>query len=490
MITITSIFVLSLVICLVLTPLAARLGHVCGAIDYPNNRKVHERPRPRSGGVAIVGTFFIVLGITMIHSPWGALFTWQSTYPWIALGSLLTFSAGFIDDCLKLHYSIKFGIQILAVSLAFFGGLQFDHFYLAGLFLDINPLISYLLTLFWFLLFINAINLIDGLDGLATGIVFFASLIMVMLLAWRGDIRNASLFAAIAGICLGFLRYNFHPATIFLGDGGSYFLGYIMAALAIEVESKSQLSAALLIPVVGLGVPIIDTMLSPIRRFARGRGLFHPDSDHIHHLLLRKGLSTQQTVGALYLITLGLCLFSLLVAQIRDPRGGLLLVIFGVAVLFFLTKASYFSYLKGSDFGSWIKDVSYEAGILSDRRTFLDLQIQILESRDLHTLWTNIIKALDIFEFDLGELIITNQCLTDKSSQNLIWTRNNVPYEQLIDERGMMKIELPLINRKGKHLGILWLLMKMEGHAMSHYTLRRVEHLRRSVSKALEKIGG
>ncbi|MFO7801672.1 MAG: MraY family glycosyltransferase [Desulfovermiculus sp.] len=484
--TLAVIFVLALLGTLILTPWATTIGRKFGAMDLPSQRKVHARPCPRTGGIAIYVTFLLILVPSVLVS---SLSAWVEPHQGMYLmlsGLSLAFATGLIDDFVHLHCLLKLGLQIAAASLAYAGGLHIDHFTLPWLDLAFGPLTSYGLTLFWFLLFINAVNLIDGLDGLAGGIVFFAASTMTILLAWRGDIANAAWFAIIAGCCLGFLRYNFNPATVFLGDGGSYFLGFAMAAFSIQADFKSQMGASLLIPLIGLGVPMMDTIVSPIRRFLLGKGVFSPDSDHVHHRLLHKGLSTNQAIWVLYGISVALCLFSLYVVQLRDARGGLLLVLLGSAVVLFMYKLGYFNQFKNGSISRWLQDVCYEAGLSQDRRSFVNLQMAICESHDLISLWENTAQALEKFEFDLGEMVLFTSPDGTQTDPRFIWTKNGFDYEQIVSMSGTMKLEMPLIGTNDQLLGMLWLIKDMHNTHMSHYTLRRVEHLRRSILKTVE----
>ncbi len=482
-----ALFLAALLGTLALTPVAAKIGRAFGAIDQPGTRKIHTSARPRTGGLAIFCAFLLLVGVaslTPLFPPW---FSVNQGFFFILSGLILAFAAGLIDDFVHLHCLIKLGLQIISASLAYFGGLHIDQFYLLPwVDVEFGPLTSYGLTLFWFLLFINAVNLIDGLDGLAGGIIFFAASTMTILLAWRGDMANASWFALIAGSCLGFLRYNFHPASVFLGDGGSYFLGYAMAAFSILAGFKSHMGASLLIPVIGLGVPMMDTIISPIRRFLLGKGVFSPDSDHVHHRLLHKGLSTNQAIWVLYGITVVLCLFSLYLVQLRDARGILLLLVMGSGFVFFMYKLGYFQQFKNGNLSTWMQDVCYEMGLTQDRRSFVNLQLAICDSPNLPALWDNTVRALEQFEFDLGEMVLYNGADQDQPSPRFTWIKNGQDYTQIVNMSGTMKLEMPLIARDDRVLGMIWLIKDMHNTNMSHYTLRRVEHLRRSILKTVE----
>ena len=480
------IFFIAILSTVVLTPAAARIGRRFGAIDQPGSRKVHTRPCPRTGGIALYLTFLLIIGLSLftpLIAPW---FEANTSFLLLLCGLSIVFGIGLLDDFAQLNCILKLVFQCLGASLAYFSGLQIDHFYLPNLQLEFGPLLSYSLTIIWFLLFINAVNLIDGLDGLASGITFFAASVMTITLVWRADLQGAAWFAIISGSCLGFLRYNFNPAKIFLGDGGSYFLGFSMAAFSILADFKSQMGASLLIPIIGMGIPIMDAIVSPVRRFLLGKGIFQPDDDHIHHRLLTKGLSTNQAIWVLYCITFILCLFALYLVHLRDERSVFLLLIMGVAVIFFIIKLGYFSYIKREGLSSWLHDLSYEAGLNQDRRSFVHINNTISKSTDLATMWSNTIIALDLFEFDLGELVIFENHDQAEIKERYIWTKDSQSYTQIINLPGTMKLEMPLIGKNSRVLGMLWLIKDMHNTNMSHYTLRRVEHLRRSVLKTVQ----
>jgi len=228
--------------------------------------------------------------------------------------------------------------------LAYFGGasiefFQFDDFYMHfGIY-------SYPLSIFWFLLLINAINFIDGLDGLAGGISFFVCVVMTILLCVQGNIPLALLFSVLAGSLLGFLFYNSYPASIFLGDSGSYFLGYLIAGLSVYGSVKSQVSTSLLLPIVALGIPIADTLFAPLRRLANGRNIFKPDKAHVHHALLDMGYSVNTTVWILYVFTIFIFFSSLALVTFRNQVIGFILLT--VSFLFFIfSRKIYLQQLK------------------------------------------------------------------------------------------------------------------------------------------------
>ena len=326
MTTILFTFILALGLSLLLTPLAKKLGIKLGAMDMPSDRKMHHSPIPRTGGLAIFVAAMVTVGLTwLLKTSVSELMVIDGKVLFFLAGAVVVFGTGLFDDFHRLGPWMKFAFQIIGASLAFAGGVNVGGFSLFGMHIHLGVL-NYGLTVFWFLLFINAVNLVDGLAG---GIVVFASLVMVLLSILRQEFVIALYFAIISGSVLGFLRYNFNPASIFLGDGGSYFLGYAIAGLSIMGSAKSQMGAAIAIPILALGVPLFDTILSPLRRFVRGHRMFSPDSGHIHHKLIRMGLTTKKAVWTVYSITALLCLAAIIVTNLRDEPAGLFLIILG-----------------------------------------------------------------------------------------------------------------------------------------------------------------
>jgi len=395
--------------------------------------------------------------------------------------------------------------------------LRLSQFYLFDVLVSFGPL-DYFITVFWFVLFINAVNLIDGLDGLASGIVVFASIVMVILSVIRKDFLTALLFAALGGSVLGFLRYNFNPASIFLGDGGSYFLGYTIAGLSIMGSVKSQVGAAMLIPLLALGVPIFDTLMTPLRRFVRGRKMFSPDNGHVHHRLLGKGLTTRRVVLIIYLTTACLCVIAVALVNIRDEQAGLFMIILGICVVIFVQKLGYFEYIATDKIYGWFKDLTYEAGLSRERRSFLSIQIEIENSRDIDELWQNVDYALEMLKFDYAAFYLNSRqmvqeinrpeegacslyhlerrkthaaessaCLR-KESPDWSWESSRLANNEKKFTHSLLKLELPLSSSDNRDLGTLVLIKDVKKDSLEHYALRRGEHLRRSISSALGRI--
>jgi len=489
MTTILATFSVALILSLILTPLVRWLGIRFGAMDEPSERKVHLKAIPRTGGMAIFVVFVLTLVITRcFNTNVSNLLVLNRQLVFFMAGAAICFGIGIFDDFRRLGPNIKFFFQIIAASIAYWGGISIGGFSIFTVFIKVG-LLSYFITVFWFVLFINAVNLVDGLDGLAAGIVVFASVVMVILSILREDYLTALLFTALGGSALGFLRYNFNPATVFLGDGGSYFLGYAVAGLSIMGLVKSQVGAAMLIPLLALGIPLFDTILSPLRRFVRGQKMFRPDNGHIHHRLIDKGLTTKKTVLFIYMLTFFLCIAAVVMVNMRDEQAGLFLVVLGAGVVIFVRKLGYFEYIASDKIYGWFKDITDEAGISRDRRSFLSLQIDTAKSKSIDELWEHTKIGLEILEMDMAELNFNSQNISDVQIQKKwLWTRKGFDETNDICKECLLKLELPLLNPSEKSFGTLWLIKDLQRNAITHYTLRRVEHLRRTMVGTLDKL--
>jgi len=359
-------------------------------------------------------------------------------------------------------------------------------------------------------------NLVDGLDGLAAGISLFASVTMLFICVADGRILPAVGFAALAGTLLAFLRYNFNPASIFMGDGGSYFLGYLLASMSIMGAIKEQMASAIMIPVIALGVPLIDTLIAPIRRFVLGKKMFQPDSSHLHHRLIKLGFTQRRAVLIIYGCTILLGISSIILVHAQDETAALILLVIGAGIIFMGHYVGLMDYFDSRWVANWLHDVTDVTGLSHERRSFLNYQMTIFNSRDIEHLWKAVCGALKYLEFDLAELILydlkaapeetkdreagpSGQGSADHQpdSENpepiadLIWKRHNTVSRSWFSHKGILKIELPLFSEEDGDIhifGSLMLLKKIGRNETGHYTLKRIEHLRRAMSSALKDI--
>jgi UDP-GlcNAc:undecaprenyl-phosphate GlcNAc-1-phosphate transferase len=270
-----------------------------GAVDVPGGRRVNTLPTPRLGGVSVIAGFFVPIALFALVGT-GAMqgFLAHPKLLWgLLFGGLLVGAVGAIDDLRGLGPWAKLGAQLAAASIAYAFGYRIDAINVPFVGDVSTGIASPVLTVLWFLAVTNAINLIDGLDGLASGIALVASVSNICLGFMNHSPLSVIMSTSLSGALLGFLRYNFNPATIFLGDAGSMFIGFMLAALAITgATTKSSTAIALLAPMIALGVPITDTLLAMIRRTVARQSIFLADRGHIHHRLLDLGITHRRVV--------------------------------------------------------------------------------------------------------------------------------------------------------------------------------------------------
>lgn len=313
-------FLLSLLVTYSLTPIVKKLAVKVGAMDKPDARKVHQNSIPRLGGLAIYLGFIVALlyqyNMSFNNGVFGLL-----------IGSTVIVLIGIWDDIAQIPAKVKLVGQILAAAVLVFFDIRIDWITTpSGELVYLNYL-SIPLTIFWIVGFTNMVNLIDGLDGLAAGISLIACLTMFFVALQMGQQEVAYLTLALAGAAFGFLQYNFNPAKIFMGDTGSMLLGYVMAAISIIGVMKTATTVALIVPVVALGVPILDTALAIVRRRLQGKPIFQPDKGHLHHRLLDIGLSQKQAVLLMYVISAVLGCLAIIVAGVNAWLGGFIIVV-------------------------------------------------------------------------------------------------------------------------------------------------------------------
>ncbi|WP_437295115.1 glycosyltransferase family 4 protein [Sorangium sp. So ce426] len=343
--TLTAV-ILALVLSWAATPLARRVAVMVGAVDEPTARRVHTRCVPRLGGLAIVAGFVLPLFIlvalgTQIGLMW---FSQRSLVVGLLAGGLAIAAVGAWDDTKGMRARHKLAAQVLVASIAWAFGLRLECVTLPYFgHVSFWPL-SFLVTIPWFVAIINAVNLIDGLDGLAAGVGFFAcvaNFITAYLGGYPGNMVICLLAATLAGAIVGFLFHNFHPATIFMGDTGSMFLGFMLAAIPLfgVGTHKGGTALAVMVPLLALGLPIFDMISAMVRRYVARRPIFAPDRSHIHHKLLDKGHSHRSAVLILYGLSLLFTVVALVAYVGRSLEIGFALVACSV-VLFIVVRTA------------------------------------------------------------------------------------------------------------------------------------------------------
>jgi UDP-GlcNAc:undecaprenyl-phosphate GlcNAc-1-phosphate transferase len=334
-----------------LVPSVARIATALRALDYPGNRRFQTGVIPRLGGVAI----FLGLGVSSVF---GALAQWRSIPLGITRGEILAFAfscalilmIGVIDDLQGVSVANKFIIQFLAAWILVHAGWAFEVLRLPFLGEIHLGVWGVPVSVLWIVGVTNAINLLDGLDGLASGVVAIIATSMLGYAAMQGNTGTILLMAATVGACLGFLRHNWEPARIFMGDSGSLGLGFLLGAVSVHSSLKAPAAVAILVPVLALGLPIMDTLLVMGVRFLdrpksalteRFMRMFHADRKHLHYLLSEYGARRSAVVAMIYGVVLVFCSLALLVAALGHNGLGLALLLLEFVVLFCMRRFGF-----------------------------------------------------------------------------------------------------------------------------------------------------
>ncbi|OON98105.1 MAG: undecaprenyl-phosphate alpha-N-acetylglucosaminyl 1-phosphate transferase [Epulopiscium sp. Nele67-Bin005] len=327
-------FIMSFVIAYCMTPVSKKIAFKVGAVAQPRKRDMHSEPIPRMGGIAIVSGVMITL--LLLYPNITTLDTTQ-TFGIIA-GGLIIFILGVCDDIFELGSKLKLTIQIIASLVVALSGVQIE--FIGIPFFDEIGLLDTLtvpVTVIWIVGVTNAVNLIDGLDGLAAGVSSIASICLMILSINSGYPIAVFLTATLAGACLGFLPYNFNPASIFMGDTGSTFLGFMLAVTSILGLLKTYTLGTIFVAILILGLPIFDTAFAIIRRFLAGKPIMSPDRGHLHHRLVDRGYTHKHAVVTLYGVS-GIFGLSAIAFVKHDIRFVIAVFILMGILLYFNTK--------------------------------------------------------------------------------------------------------------------------------------------------------
>ena len=311
-------FAIACVVAMIVTPLVRGIAHRYGLLDHPDGRKVHELPTPRLGGVAMAVGFAVAIAVATLASPalsdLGGLRASHVLAILAGVGLLLL--AGLVDDVRGMRAMLKLGLQIAAAVVAWLLGLRIDAIHSPAASIELG-LLSLPITVAWIVGVINAINLIDGLDGLAAGVSLTVLGAFGLIAAVDRADPTLPIIAATAGAAAGFLAYNLHPASIHMGDTGAMFLGFVVAAIGISLTQDGIGQRSPWVPLVALALPLADMVWAIIRRTAKGEPFFMPDRGHIHHQLLRAGLTQRDAMLLLTAVSAGFGLLAVLLGRLR-----------------------------------------------------------------------------------------------------------------------------------------------------------------------------
>jgi UDP-GlcNAc:undecaprenyl-phosphate/decaprenyl-phosphate GlcNAc-1-phosphate transferase len=446
----SGIFVTSLLLSFFLTRevrnLAVKRGWVAAP---PDDRHLHQQALPRLGGVAIYSAFLFTTIVAFIATrivPDLATAISFSTLWAILAPATLVFLLGVYDDVRSAGPYCKFAIQAGAGVLLYSGGLRI---------LDIPVLfgnhqfgwaVSLPLTVLWVIGITNAFNLIDGLDGLAAGSALFSTLVVFVVAIFSHSLLVSLLTLALAGAIVGFLRFNFNPATIFLGDCGSLFIGFMLSALAIQGAQKAPTVIAVAIPVVSFGLPILETTLSVIRRLISGRPVFTADREHIHHKLLQRGLSHRQVVVVLYAVSAVFALLSLFLLWPSGSTLGLVMAVLGTGIWFGVQHLGYLEFGELRRVAQRTMDQrSVFINDLAIRRATEELKV----AREYAQVCRILEAAFSTNDFDGFELNLN--CSANEPLSNFRWAKPGCPVAP--EHWGAWKMNMELVSSCNRHWG-------------------------------------
>ncbi len=466
------LFSIALVLTFLLTPYVRRKAIAWGAIDIPDNgRRIHLRPTPRLGGIAIYFAFILTLLCVPLL---GNLVSQSFRGNLPRLGALLipatfVFAFGIYDDFRGSTATQKIIAQALAAAMLYGFGFRIDVLSspFGGTWV-LPAVLSFPLTALWVIVITNAFNLIDGIDGLAAGASVFALLSILFFSIAQGNPEISLLAVVLLGAVMGFLRYNFNPATIFLGDSGSLFLGFMAAALSIVGSQKGSTIIAIAIPLVSFGLPVVEAGLTLVRRFLGGDSLLAGDRGHIHHVLLRRGMTQRQVVIILYAICAAFSLFGLMLLNPERNLAALIFFIVGVGVLF---GVQHLRYAEFSELGNQIRQ-----GVRRRRR---QLAVNVRVRRTTADL--GVVRNVEQFFGTLDEMLATNEfdCVllevnrrspifdgygerfehlsAEDSERRIVWAweRGEMVLVKILTSDQFWTLRVPLTSARGESLGTL-----------------------------------
>ncbi len=437
----TVVFFLAFLLSMMLTPVIRKRCQQRNIMDFPtDSRRVHSVPIPRLGGIAIYLAFFLPLFLILLtHGEAFDLFSQQiNVLVSVFVASTCVFAVGVYDDIQGATVMQKLSVEVGAAMLLYTLGFKITLIavpFSGPLRLGILELP---VTILWLVGVTNALNFIDGIDGLACGVGFFSVSTMFILSLFLHHTLTSFFAAALAGAIFGFALYNFAPASIFMGDSGSLFIGFLIAAISLQGLQKSSTAVVLLIPVVALGVPITDTILAIIRRVGSGRSPFTADKDHIHHRLLRMGLSSRQVTVILYVVCLLLGITALLMTAVNNKVLTLILVMLSVIVIGGIKALGYTADMIRLN--TLAKErIQHKKRVLRQQKMAEELLADIHAAVDMLTLQKAIIRYLEILEFDVGQIV---------SDQDAFLTLNWVSPRYLareISDAQLSSLTIPLL---------------------------------------------
>ncbi|MDO5118400.1 MAG: MraY family glycosyltransferase, partial [Eggerthellaceae bacterium] len=343
------VFVVAFAVTFACVPLSKRIARLVGAIDYPSNRRVNTAPIPRCGGIAlylglVAGALSIYIGVLFFGWKLNDLYILDGVnYLLLFVGISVMFAVGLFDDITQISPLAKFGGQVVAAIIVVFAGVSIGavRTVIAGDYVDLGWF-DYPLTVLYLVVFANVTNLIDGLDGLASGVVAIVSMALMYLVFMRGSVTLLLMCLATIAVCLAFLRYNFFPASIFMGDSGSLLLGFVVGIISVAGIVRTQSFVIMLVPLAIAGVPVLDTFTAIVRRLRGHESIGHADLEHVHHRLLQAGLSQRRSVLVLWLCSAVLAAVGCAISGMSGLGRWIIFLVLAAAIFVVIWKVGLF----------------------------------------------------------------------------------------------------------------------------------------------------
>lgn len=467
-----------------------------GLVDPVDDRKIHTEPIPRLGGIALFASVMIAIGALVVGTRFGGPGLDKTLFTIVA-GAAGMFGLGLVDDLRPMRARYKLATQVAIALAACALGVRFDVVTLPflGAF-DMAPWFSVAITVTWLVGITNAFNLIDGLDGLAGGVALFALAALFIVSVLFGHTGAAVTAVILAGATIGFLRFNFPPATIFLGDSGSLFVGFMLAGLSLAAAQKIPGQVSIVIPIVALGLPILDTALTIVRRFLRLQPIFSPDRGHIHHRLLGRGHSPRNVAFLLY-IACGL--FSTAGAFLAYPADSVVLLVVLLSMMCLVGLVlliQRLGFIEFQEFGRLARSAISPRETIGRNVRFREASTRLHEMEDIREIFValgqvfaeeNIPRAevrLQRWFLNRRPTVVTSGGRGDDELP--VWTLNRTD-DNL---EGQWEIVLPLNAADDRRMGSLVIWEEGQSYAASLSHLHVIsEHLRMELQQKLQFLG-
>jgi UDP-GlcNAc:undecaprenyl-phosphate GlcNAc-1-phosphate transferase len=441
--TYISVYLGAAILSVIITPIVIRVARQLNIVDNPGIRKVHSRPVPRIGGAAIFASMIgIVVPVLFLPNVIGYNFRLiQSKILTLLFAAGFIFFIGLLDDVRGLRVRTKLWSQLAAAMMICSVGIRIESIAITDHFTFNFGWFSWPFTILWIVGITNAVNLSDGLDGLAAGISAIACGVIALLALCNNETIMAVLMLALLGSLTGFLFFNFDPARVFMGDSGSLFLGFTIASASVLSATKTETVTGLALPILALGLPILDTLFSMLRRFLERRSLFAPDRGHFHHRLLDLGLRQRQAVITAYMVTLGATGLGMFMLYTRNAQT--LIVFISILVLLLLL----FRVVGSVQLYKAILDLKQKHAISDqakrERENFENLQLHFRQAQTFDQWWQAICFAADKMGFVKGLLPIINR---DGSKRVLAWENKQAS----INAGDLINMVLPVRDRRAR----------------------------------------